>query len=128
MARYLDSASSIVLESLYCLQRRLCWSCMFGLIYFCVCRFSDVVQWRRQVRSRFSMGTFGSSLPETIRTAFQLAYVLSAMKPLKLVFSTLFFAMRSFSSLHMIHWTLMSSDCMSHTAMVMTLQYTASYT
>src|SRR5450759_747399 len=49
MARYLDSASSIVLESLYCLQRRLCWSCMPGLICFCVCRFSDVVQWRRHV-------------------------------------------------------------------------------
>jgi hypothetical protein len=36
MARFLDSASSIVLESLYCLQRRLCWSCMSGLINFYV--------------------------------------------------------------------------------------------
>jgi hypothetical protein len=37
------------------------------------------------------------------------------------------FLMRSLSSLHMIHWTFASSDCMSHTAMVMTLQYAASY-
>jgi hypothetical protein len=44
MARYLDSASSIVMESLYCLQRRLCWSYMSGLIYFYMCRLNDVVQ------------------------------------------------------------------------------------
>jgi hypothetical protein len=56
-----------------------------------------------------------------IRTAFQLACALSAMKPLKLVFSMPFFAMRLLSSLQMIHWTFVSSDCMSHTAMVMTL-------
>jgi hypothetical protein len=126
MARYLDSASSIVLESLYCLQRRLCWSCMSNLINFCVCHFNDVVQLRRQVRSWFSMGSFRSPLPLMIRTTFQLAYVLSAMKPLKLVFSTPFFAMRSLSFLHMIHCTFVSSDCMSHMAMVMTLQYAAS--
>jgi hypothetical protein len=63
MVRYLDSASSMVLESLYCLQRRLCWSYKSGLICFYVCRFNDVVQWRRHVRSRFSIGTFGSPLP-----------------------------------------------------------------
>jgi hypothetical protein len=28
---------------------------MFGLIYFCVCRLSDVVQWRRQVTSALSI-------------------------------------------------------------------------
>jgi hypothetical protein len=63
MARYLDSASSIVFESLYFLQRRLCWSCMFGLICFCLCRFSNVVQSRKQVRSLFYMETFESPLP-----------------------------------------------------------------
>jgi hypothetical protein len=36
MARYLDSASCIILESLYFLQRRLCWSCMSSSIYFWV--------------------------------------------------------------------------------------------
>jgi hypothetical protein len=51
MARYLNSASSIVLESLYCLQRRLCWSYMSSLICFYMCRFSNVVYWRRHVRS-----------------------------------------------------------------------------
>jgi hypothetical protein len=43
IARYLDSTSSIILESLYCLQRRLFWSCMSGLINFYMCRFRDVV-------------------------------------------------------------------------------------
>ena len=63
LLRYLDSASSIVFESSYCLQRQLYWSCMSGLIYFCVCHFNNVVWWERHVHFWFSMETFGSPLP-----------------------------------------------------------------
>jgi hypothetical protein len=50
------------------------------------------------------------------------------MKPLKFGSSMLFFLMILLSFHHIIHCTSMSSNCMSLTTMVMTLQYAALYT
>jgi hypothetical protein len=54
-----------------------------------------------------------NSIPIGLRTVRHEAF--------KLGFSTPYFLMRLLSYLHMIHWTFVSSDCMSHMAMVMTL-------
>jgi hypothetical protein len=59
MAGYLDSASSILFESLYCLQRRFCWSCMFGLICFCMCRCNNVSNAGGKCAPGFPWGPLG---------------------------------------------------------------------
>ena len=88
IAKYRASASWRKFEFLHSWQILWFWACRSAQMSDFV-RFSrDWVQRKRQVLSRFAIMTLGLPLPYTMRTAFQLAWALSAINPLKFECST----------------------------------------
>lgn len=124
MVAYISCTSSSILHFLYWWQSLLCSFRRSSLIKCLVCISMDYTQCMKHMCFLPTMGIVGSQKPNILLIALIFVWALFAMKPLKLTFSIMPTLLTSFvKEDHMRTCESTSLDCISHIAIVNTLQY-----